>query len=418
MTAVPSEPADARLQRLLGGAELEHLRRRLRARYERGETGDAFTLSELTVTERRALEGLLGRPARSASSMRVRRSELDAVIARAGLAADLRAALEVLDGPLIDRKARRLELEREWSAVLDGVDEPRLCSLVSAPTGAGILKRLASGDPARGRVLLEHAGRVLARIPAQGVPLSRLAAETLGDSHALDAGQPVAALVLRACRDGHSDSGAGDAGGVDSDSRRDQWARLGVSVNELAVPVLCLNLRARDATPAAGLAAVAGELGEPVHLSLRALLRGAPAWEVADTTVHVCENASIVAIAADRLGADCAPLVCTDGMPAAAQQTLLQQLLDCGARLRYHGDFDWPGLAIGNFVLRRFRAAPWRFGADDYRAARADVELPLSEGPRVAADWDDRLEPALAERGIVVHEEAVVETLLLDLARR
>lgn len=411
-----SEPAEARLRRLLGGANLETLRRRLRARYERGETGDAFTLSELTLTERRALESLLGRRARSASSMRLKRSELDAAIARAGLATDLRGALEALDGSLTDRKARRLELERKWSAVLDGVHEPRLNSLVSAAADVGVLKRLAGGDPARGRVLLEHARRVLARIPARGIPLSRLAAETLGDSHALDVGQPVAVLVLRACRGDEPGGSANDANRPDSDSRREQWARVGVSVNELAVPALCLNLRARDTTPVAELTAIATEHGEPVHLNLRALLRGPPTWDVG--TVFVCENATIVAIAADRLGADCAPVVCTDGMPAAAQQTLLSQLLDCGAQLCYHGDFDWPGLAIGNFVMRRFRAAPWRFGAVDYRAAHADVELALSDGWRVEANWDDQLAPALAERGIVVHEEAVVETLLPDLARR
>jgi Protein of unknown function C-terminus (DUF2399) len=52
-------------------------------------------------------------------------------------------------------------------------------------------------------------------------------------------------------------------------------------------------------------------------------------------------------------------------MPSAAQQTLLAQLAaaGAGARLRYHGDFDWAGLVIGNFVMREFGAEPWRFGA-------------------------------------------------------
>ena len=103
--------------------------------------------------------------------------------------------------------------------------------------------------------------------------------------------------------------------------------------------------------------------GEPVHLSLRSLLRRPPTWHVAQRDVFVCENPNIVAIAADRLGAACAPLACTDGMPSAAQQTLLAQLAAAGARLRYHGDFDWPGLVIGNFVMREFGAEPWRFGS-------------------------------------------------------
>jgi len=38
-------------------------------------------------------------------------------------------------------------------------------------------------------------------------------------------------------------------------------------------------------------------------------------------------------------------------MLAAAQRTLLMQLRRAGATLRYHGDFDWPGIAIGNVVM-------------------------------------------------------------------
>src|SRR3974390_2524856 len=94
-----------RLQRLLGGVELEHLRLRLRARYERGASGDEFTLADLKARERRALAGLLGRRTLAAGSMRIRRSELDGALARAGIAGTLREALEFLDGPLSDRKA-------------------------------------------------------------------------------------------------------------------------------------------------------------------------------------------------------------------------------------------------------------------------------------------------------------------------
>ena len=101
-------------------------------------------------------------------------------------------------------------------------------------------------------------------------------------------------------------------------------------------------------------------------------------------------------------------------MPGAAQQALLRQTAAHGAQLRYHGDFDWPGLAIGNFVMGSFAAVPWRFGAADYRAAAFGVERELS-GRRVEASWDPALAEALAKRGTAVHEEAVVETLLADL---
>ena len=99
------------------------------------------------------------------------------------------------------------------------------------------------------------------------------------------------------------------------------------------------------------------------------LLRSPPAWDVAGRRVFVCENPNLVAIAADRWGPGCAPLVCTDGMPAAAQRTLLQQLLRSGASLRCHADFDWAGLRIANQLLRHAGAAPWRMGVADYEAA-------------------------------------------------
>lgn len=132
---------------------------------------------------------------------------------------------------------------------------------------------------------------------------------------------------------------------------REVWARAGVSVSELVRPVLFLNLP----MPVGG--RHAWITGEPDYLSLRQLLRHPPPWSVADRRIHVCENPDIVAIAADRLGASCAPLVCTDGMPAAAQRILLDQLAAAGARLCYHGDYDWPGIGIGNFVMRTWQTA-------------------------------------------------------------
>src|ERR1700719_907477 len=107
-----------RLQKLLGGVELANLRLRLRARYEKGESRDAFTLTDLPSNERRALAGLLGGRTLAAGSMRIRRSELDAALAHAGIAITLREALEFLDGPLSDRRADRAARAQAWSAAL------------------------------------------------------------------------------------------------------------------------------------------------------------------------------------------------------------------------------------------------------------------------------------------------------------
>src|SRR5690606_11042509 len=145
-----------------------------------------------------------------------------------------------------------------------------------------------------------------------------------------------------ACRDPE------DASKTDGteERQRDVWARAGILVNELARPALLLNLPVTASHPKPGYP------GEPSYISLRQLLRASPAWSVADRTVHICENPTVLAIAADRLGVRCSPLVCTEGMPSAAQRILLDQLQAAGAKLLYHGDFDWPGIRIANFVIR------------------------------------------------------------------
>ena len=133
----------------------------------------------------------------------------------------------------------------------------------------------------------------------------------------------------------------------------------------------------------------------------------------------MCENPNLVAIAADCVGARCAPLVCTDGMPAAAQRSLLVQLAQAGARLRYHGDFDWAGLRIANYVMRTWEARPWRFMARDYEAAATDAPHTRRDldGAGVEAAWDDALAPAMRRQGVAIAEEAVAASLLEDLGQ-
>jgi uncharacterized protein (TIGR02679 family) len=339
--------------------------------------------------------------------MRVRLSELDAVISQAHLAIDLRSALELLDGPVLALRAQRDSLVRAWRELFERIDSPRLRALISDPTGVALLKRLSASNPSRAEVLLTQARLVIERLPERGIPLARLAAEVLGDSHALDAGQPVATIVLRTC--------AVDSALAEDERTRDQWAKLGITVNELARPALALNLIASDDSPGAALTRVAAGYGEPVYLSLRTLLREPPHWEVAAREIFVCENPEIVTMAADALGSACPPLVCTDGMPAAAQRTLLSQLVLRGGRLHYHGDFDWPGLAVGNLVMRTFEAAPWRFRAQDYLAACSNSGRELRADDRVEAEWDANLSAVMSQRAIAVHEEAMIEALLIDL---
>jgi uncharacterized protein (TIGR02679 family) len=411
-----NDAPEARLQRLLGNDALATVRLQLRRQFERAEPGTAperLQLTKLDAAAHAALCQLTGRPSRLAASMTLDRATLDERLRAAGLASTLRDALEKLDGPIVSRAALRREIEAHWSALATAATaDTRLRAWQGTPAAITLLKRIGR-EPARAAALLDAADRVLRRLPGAGITRSQLAAETLGDAHGLDNGRALATIVLAVLRHDAADRCPDDAvAGVDGEERvRDVWARTGVLVSELARPVLTLNL------PAPPDAAIAGGPGEPAYFSLRYLLRRRPAWPVAGRTVHVCENPDVVAIAADRLGGRCAPLVCTEGMPAAAQRTLLDQLGAAGARLLYHGDFDWAGIGIGNFVIRTWGAQPWRYRAADYlvavvRAPARPRDLPTSN---VTADWDAELAPAMGRSGLCVAEEAVAEALIGDL---
>jgi uncharacterized protein (TIGR02679 family) len=416
---------DDRLKRLLGGAELAPLRLRMRRYFERVDNGapeGILRLTQLNAAEQEALALLIGRSSRPFRSTRVDVRQLDAALNEAGIASSLRTALELIDGPIVNRAAHRINLQAQWDHVTShGHWHVTLSDWVITPVAIRLLKRLARQNPAIAQQLLERADIVLRRLPADGVPLSQLAAETLGNAHALDSGEPTATIILAAWRRLESKNAFGanlsDDNEQQNDVRipdervRDIWARAGVLINELARPVLFLNL------PVACNDTTMGTPGEPAYLSLRRLVRVPPVWAVNGVTVFVCENPNLVAIAADRLGAASAPLVCTDGMPAAAQRTLLTQLERAGARLMYHGDFDWAGLQIANHMMRTWHANLWRFGAKDYEVAVTNAPHARHDlsGVCVAALWDEALMLAMQSHGIAIAEEAVAASLLEDL---
>ena len=258
---------------------------------------------------------------------------------------------------------------------------------------------------------------MLERLPAGGLPRAQLAAQTLGGAHALDTGQATATLVLAAWRqqgEGPAPEDRVESPDTPREGRaRDVWASAGVLVNELARPVLFLNLNLFAPHDERRMPA----LGEPGYASLRMLLRTPKAWAVTDREVYICENPNLLAIAADQLGCHCAPLVCTDGMPSAAQRVLMTQLTKAGARLLYHGDFDWPGLQIANHVMRSYGARPWRFGAVDYERAVACAPRPGHRlaGTSVTASWDAALTPIMQSHGVAIAEEGLAASLLQDL---
>ena len=94
---------------------------------------------------------------------------------------------------------------------------------------------------------------------------------------------------------------------------------------------------------------VAAEVGDPVHITPWDLARS-ELVVAAGLVVLVCENPAVLEAAAQSCGGSVA-VVCTSGMPSLVAMDLLRRLAGAGALLRYHGDFDWPGIAIANRLV-------------------------------------------------------------------
>ena len=114
-------------------------------------------------------------------------------------------------------------------------------------------------------------------------------------------------------------------------------------------------------------------------------------------------------------------LVCTSGSASTVVLELLDTLAAAGLRLRYHGDFDWPGIALANRIIRRYSALPWRMAAEDYEQLAAHARnqgspgLPLAGAP-VEASWDADLAAAMTVLNVALHEESALDRLVADLA--
>lgn len=402
-----------RLEQVFADRGLDWLVERIRQRLERG-VGLSGTVSQRDPTpeQRAAYARLFGIPAPSARALSVRLGDLAALLREAGLCDDLGAAIAYLGGPVVDRKARRASVESAWAelfrAALQGA-APHEVPYLEELRATGLLRRLCPGPVEVARDLLARSLSVARRLPLpRPTPLANLAADVLGDSHGLDHGKPVHALVLR-----YLALVTGIAGWESRDARREAWSRVGVIVDELSAPALVLGLRARGHSFTAQALRLHADAREPCRLSTRQLLRERLDW-VVPARVFVCENPAIIATAADWPDTADAPLVCIEGQPATAARLLLGQLAAAGAELLYHGDFDWPGLTIANFVMREHGAHPWRMGAADYLAADETRGIELRGAP-VVATWDPGLTEAMQARGLVVHEEQVARTLLVDL---
>ena len=213
-----------------------------------------------------------------------------------------------------------------------------------------------------------------------------------------------AALVLRALAVALDVAPAASAA-----ERRLLWQRVGVSTDEVSGTVITWALRPPGRDRWSAMMRERADLGLVTHLTVHELQRAADLTRPGEI-IHACENPQVL----QRLAAADVehPVACMSGNPAAAGMTLLARAI-----VLYHGDFDWPGIAIARRVFDR-GARPWRFGRTDYvdvvNRLPADSRLGLS-GRIQATPWDEGLSAAMTAADVAVHEELAVDVLLSDL---
>jgi len=375
-------------------------------------------LDGLDREERHALAGLLGRPVPD-NRATVDLADLDRRLRERSVAGGLVGVAEQMRGPLVDRPGRRQARAeasaRVWAAGRVGLEEVGLGGAAWAGAWFEDLRRAGT----LGRVPAERAEgsfgaavRCLAALPhlSGDPPCGRgeLASLVTGDAHGLDDGSLLGALVLRAAAvivdTPYPSSAAG---------RRALWRAVGVLTDEVSTTVLTAGLRG----PAGSWLEDRTTAGWESHLTLRDLRRidvRAPE----DGVVHVCENPRVLEAAVDA-GSRRA-LVCSQGQPVVVVTALLRVLAAAGSELRYHGDFDWPGIAIANLLVGSYGCRPWRLGSVDYLDALAGLaslvaELPPLNGAPVRSCWDAQLTTEMTGAGRAVHEELLLSDLIADL---
>jgi uncharacterized protein (TIGR02679 family) len=359
------------------------------------------------------ISGLTGRPVGSGVAQ-VRLAELDAALRSSAAGSGLVAVVADLTGaPLrnrpAERDAARAGRQELWAHLEQLLVKHELADQDWVPTWVEWLRRggVATRLPAvQATAALTVTVQVLARVLDDAHPsagLAELASEITGDAHGLDSGI-AAALALRALAFALDIAPAASAA-----ERRLLWQRVGVSTDEISGTVITWGLRPPGRDRWSAMMRDRSDLGLVTHLTVHELQRAAdltPAGEI----IHACENPQVLqrfaAAGVER------PVACLSGNPAAAGRALLASTV-----VRYHGDFDWPGIAIARRIFDR-GARPWRFGRDDYADAMdrlpADNRLGLT-GRTEATPWDEGLAAAMAAADVAIHEEMIVDLLLTDL---
>ncbi len=337
--------------------------------------------------QRAAVLGLVpGRPLTAGQSRRVDLAELSVAVRRHG--AELTPGAVAADLGDAWAASSRSPIAATWDAAL------------SALQRAGWVAKLHATENPDG--LLEQAFAVLDELPEPGNRMDRriLASDIEGNPHALDDGEPLAALVLALL----------SASGVTSFTQRSRaaWDAVGVDCDDLTGGLIAVGIY-----PAGWLLPAEAAVTLPPRELTRCRWPSGPpcAW------TFVTENPSVASAAAD-LAATGVPvrLLCMSGTPSTLEVAAIARLADAGWQIAVRADFDAAGIAHVASVLR---AAPscriWRMSADDYEESlgAGTGKVRLTQVPDTP--WDPALAAAMLSRGLATFEEAMMPSLMADL---
>jgi uncharacterized protein (TIGR02679 family) len=402
------------------GPEYKRLLDAARRSLERtgGDLTRTVTVKTPDDRERRVIMGITGqyRP-EGVGVLVVRLVDLDRAV-REDSGQGLAELLERLGPPLKDRPAERQRLADGREAAIRSAENSFLTTrgwfqAWLAELGAdGTLTRLVNtGEAAQVRQATRVLEWVEQRIELKAAPtqLAELAATITGNTRSLGHGTALATLVLRALA-----FRLGADRPKSTAERRDLWDRNGVIVDDLASRVLVLNLPASGDGLGEWLTS-AKAYGVPFYITLHQLVT-MPIAVQPRLLVRACENPAVLRRAAAELGAGARPLLCTEGQPSTAFHRLAAAIGKAGGELRYHGDFDWPGISIANGIISRHNAHPWRLTAADYEdAVRNNADFVELTGTPQPTPWAPSLATAMTTHGCAVDEESVADRLLADL---
>jgi uncharacterized protein (TIGR02679 family) len=401
------------------GSEYRRLLAAARKSLERtgGQLTGRIGVTDPDDAERKAIIGITGvhQPA-GTRRMTVLLAELDAALSRAtGLG--LAGVLAVLGVPLRDRPAETTRLAGARASLIAAAEGSALnesCpwyrTWLAGLSRDGTITRLANTGVT---TALSQAVRVLEYLAARPVDtppiaLPALAARITGDTKALNHGSTLATLIMRALS-----LREGVARPISAVQRRELWDRCDVIVDDLASRVLVLNLAAQGEGLAEWLTGAA-RYGTPFQVTLHQL--DVHPIRLAAARIFACENPAVLRRACAELGPACPPLLCAEGQPATAFHKLARIAVAAGGELAYHGDFDWPGVAITTRVIDRHGARPWRMTARDYLSGvKASGTTVALKGEAVPTPWEPELGEAMRVAGRAIYEEAVADQLLADL---